>query len=338
MPLAVRLGLAGAVASLAAAVAFVLLVPGVVGSPWGRAGDFALVALAAGFLLSAVQAHRERRAAGGRRRPPGRLPASDVVARVVAGSLHGLRDFHRLRDERYDAEQEALREQAIPRLASNGLALRAVWDHGLGLAAELPAGADPVPVGTDHLQGVSEALALLGDDAYDPLLPGPDDLARWTADPQVVAWLHASAGPVAEAVAGWAQEEAGRGPLEEPEPEPAGPEREAEVRELLGAELAAQGSAYRMLVECYVDPATREIAADAAWDRLAGLARVLREAKGASCRLRQFAGREILFAFVLLHQVFASMAIIAGREDARRLLAPDELELHLAQGPLTAWS
>ncbi|MCW2983564.1 MAG: hypothetical protein JWR63_1134, partial [Conexibacter sp.] len=108
--------------------------------------------------------------------------------------------------------------------------------------------------------------------------------------------------------------------------------RSAEVEQAVRTELAALPAGYRALVESYAAPATRAIASDAAWDRLARLARLLRDLKGPSCRLTQFDGRAVAGAFAVLHQVFASLALIAqGEEPVGMVLAPDEVDRHAAR-------
>jgi hypothetical protein len=252
--------------------------------------------------------------------------ALDTLRCVVAGCLAGMRELPALLGACEDTGEGRPRAQVLPLLGANALAQRHVWErHGV-LRARLP-GAVQADVGVEYLQGVNEALALLAEAADDPLLPGAEDLARWTADPQMLAWLQRTSGGVPGDVLAWA--DAAR---EDLAPAGVGALRNAEVEQAVRAEVGALPSGYRALAESYADPATRRIASDAAWDRLARLARLLRELKGPSCRLTQFDGPAVWSAFAVLHQVFASLALIAqGEEPAGMLLAPDEVDRHAAR-------
>jgi hypothetical protein len=257
------------------------------------------------------------------RDPDRRVLALDALKRVVEGCVAGLEELPEALDGRHDDGWPRRRERLLARLAANAVAQRVAWEqHGV-LRTELPDHAQ-ADVGIDLLQGLSEAYALLLADAGSPLIPGHEDLARWIADPEVLGWLQHTCGAVPEDVLAWARR--ARAQLE---PRDVGPVRNAEVRRALLAEVREAPGGYRVLADAYVDPGTRAVAREAAWDRLVALAHTLRDLKGPSCRLTQFDGQAIWARFALLHQVFASLALMAqGEEAAGMLLAPDELDLH----------
>jgi hypothetical protein len=252
--------------------------------------------------------------------------ALDALKRVVEGCVAGMQDLPDLLEERAATTQTHIRARIVPMLGANAVAQRFAWEQAELLRAELPAGAQ-ADVGVDYLQGVSEGLALLAQDAGDPLIPDQEDLARWTADPQMLRWLQSTSGGVPDDVLTWA-DGAGHAALI---PADAGPERTAEVERALRAELRALPGGYRALAGAYAEPRTRAVASEAAWELLVALARTLRRLKGPSCRLIQFDCRTVRAAFAVLHQVFASMALIAqGVQPARLLLAPDAVDRQAA--------
>jgi hypothetical protein len=253
-----------------------------------------------------------------------REAALDTLKRVVEGCVAGMRDLPELLEE-HAATQAQLRERIVPMLAANAITQRLAYEQAGVLRAELP-GAAQADVGVEYLQGLSEGLALLAQDAGDPLIPGHVDVARWTADPQLLRWLQCTSGGVPGDVLAWAG--AAEDWLQTPA---ASARRTAAVEGALRAELLALPVAYRALAGAYARPRTRAVASEAAWDRLVALARRLRELKGPSCRLIQFEVRAVRSAFAVLHQVFASLALIAqGEEPVRMLLAPDAVDRHAA--------
>jgi hypothetical protein len=259
------------------------------------------------------------------RDPDRRVLALDALKRVVEGCVAGLEELPEALDGRHGDGWPHRRGRLVARLAANAVAQRVAWEqHGV-LRTELPEQAQ-VDVGVELLQGLSEAYALLVADAADPLIPCREDLARWTADPELLGWLHHICGAVPEDVLAWARQ--ARAQLE---PRDAGPARAAEVGRILLAEVRQAPGGYRVLADAYADPGTQAIAREAAGDRLVALARTLRDLKGPSCRLTQFDGQGIWARFAVLHQVFASLALMAHGEHAvGMLLTPDELDLHAA--------
>lgn len=253
--------------------------------------------------------------------PSSRSVALDALGRVVAACHAGMRALPELLDERETATQPALRARIVPLLGAQAAAQRLVFEERATLRAALPFEAQ-ADVGAEYLQGLGEALVLLADDAHDPLIPGIADLARWTADPQVLLWLQRTSGAVPADVLAWAD-----GAQDELRPEPVDAEQTAATQEALRAELAEQAIGYPALIEAYNKPRTRPVAAEAAWTRLAALTRTLRALKGPSCRLTPFAPPSVRGAFGTLHQVFASLAlIVAGEHPAGLLLAPDAID------------
>jgi hypothetical protein len=253
--------------------------------------------------------------------PPSRSVALDALGRVVAACHAGMRALPELLEERETATQADLRARIVPLLGAQAAAQRLAYEERRALRAALPFEAQ-ADVGAEYLQGLGEALALLADDAVDPLIPTTEDLARWTADPQVLLWLQRTSGAVPADVLAWAD-----GAQDELRPEPADAARTATVARALDAELAEQASGYPALIDAYNKRRTRAVAAEAAWARMAALARTLRLLKGPSCRLTPFAPAPVRDAFGVLHQVFASLAlIVAGEHPAGLLLAPDAID------------
>lgn len=253
-----------------------------------------------------------------------REAALDTLKRVVEGCVAGMRDLPELLDERA-APQAQLRERIVPMLAAHAITQRLAYERAGLLRAELP-GAAQADVGVEYLQGLSEGLALLAQDVGDPLIPDHEDVARWTADPQLLRWLQCTGGGVPGDVLAWADAAGDR--LLTPA---ASAWRTAAVEGALRTELRALSAGYRALTEAYAKPRTRAVASEAAWGRLVALARTLRELKGPSYRLIQFDVRTVRSAFVVLHQGFASLALIAqGEEPVRMLLTPDAVDRHAA--------
>jgi hypothetical protein len=254
-----------------------------------------------------------------------RAVALDALKRVVEGCVAGMGDLPALLEERAVTTQAAYRAQIVPMLGANAVAQRVAYEQAGVLRTALPDAAQ-ADVGVEYLQGLSEGLALLAQDAGDPLIPDQEDLARWTADPQLLRWLQCTSGAVPGDVLAWA--DAAEDQLLTP---CAGVERTVRADRVLRAELLELPIGYRALADAYAGPRTRAVASEAAWDRLVALARTLRELKGPSCRLIQFDARAVRSAFAVLHQVFASLALIAhGAEPARMLLAPDAVDRHAA--------
>jgi hypothetical protein len=252
---------------------------------------------------------------------PSRSVALDALGRVVTAVHAGMRVLPELLEERDVAAQADLRARVVPLLGQQAVAQRLVFEQRRALRAALPFEAQ-ADVGAEYLQGLSEALALLADDAGDPLVPETGDLARWTADPQVLLWLQRTSGAVPGDVLAWAD-----GAQDQLRPVPADAARTAAVERALHAELAEQAIGYTALMEAYNKRRTRAVAAEAAWARMAALARTLRVLKGPSCRLTPFAPAPVRGAFGTLHQVFASLAlIVAGEHPADLLLAPDAID------------
>ncbi|HET6510328.1 MAG TPA: hypothetical protein VFG42_26275 [Baekduia sp.] len=252
--------------------------------------------------------------------PPSRSVALDALGRVVTACHAGMRALPELLDERERVAQAELRARIVPLLGAQAAAQRLAFEERRALRAALPFEAQ-ADVGAEYLQGIGEALALLADDAGDPLVPTAEELARWTADPQVLLWLQRTSGAVPLDVLAWAD-----GAQDELRPDPADAARTAAVRHALRAELGEQAVGYPALIEAYTNERTRPVAAEAAWARLAALARTLRALKGPSCRLTPFDPAPVRGAFGVLHQVFASLAlVVAGEHPAGLLLAPDAL-------------
>ena len=178
--------------------------------------------------------------------------ALDALKRVVEGCVAGMQDLPDLLEERAATTQTQIRARVVPMLGANAVAQRFAFEQAELLRAELPAGAQ-ADVGVDYLQGVSEGLALLAQDAGDPLIPDQEDLARWTADPQMLRWLQSTSGGVPDDVLTWA-DGAGHGELT---PADAGPERTAAVERALRAELHALPGGYRALAGAYATSRTR---------------------------------------------------------------------------------
>jgi hypothetical protein len=253
--------------------------------------------------------------------PPSRTGALDALGRVVTACYDGMRTLPELLEERETSSQAQLRARIVPLLGTQAAAQRLAFEERRALRAALPYEAQ-ADVGAEYLQGLSEALALLADDAHDPLVPDTEDLARWTADPEVLLWLQRTSGAVPADVLAWAD-----GAQDELRPVPADAARTAAVERALHAELAEQAIGYTALMEAYNKRRTRAVAAEAAWARLAALARTLRGLKGPSCRLTPFAPAPVRGAFGALHQVFASLALmVAGEHPAGLLLAPDAID------------
>jgi hypothetical protein len=253
--------------------------------------------------------------------PPFRSVALDALGRVVTACHAGMRMLPELLEERAVATQDELRGRIVPLLGAQATAQRLAFEERRTLRAALPFEAQ-ADVGAEYLQGLSEALTLLADDASDPLIPDAADLARWTADPQVLLWLQRTSGAVPADVLAWAD-----GAQDALRPEPADAARTAAVERALEAELAEQAIGYPTLIEAYEKRRTRAVAAEAAWTRLAALARTLRTLKGPSCRLTPFAPAPVRGAFGALHQVSASLALmVAGEHPAGLLLAPDAID------------
>jgi hypothetical protein len=263
-------------------------------------------------------------------RPTSHAEALDALKRVVYCCLAGMYDLPEMLDERGTTTQAEFREQILPMLAANATAQRLAFERDGLLRAELP-GEVQAGVGVEYLQGLQEGLALLAQDAGDPLIPDREDLARWTADPRLLAWLQRTSGGVPPDVLAWADDAHAR--LAPPR---AGPDRTSAAERVLRAELAGLPSRYAALAKAYAAPRTRAVAAEAAWARLVALARTLRELKGPSCRLSQFddddGGGVARAALVVLHQVFASLALMVAADDAPSglLLAPGDVERHVA--------
>lgn len=253
--------------------------------------------------------------------PPSRSVALDALGRVVAACHAGMRALPELLEERESATQAELRARIVPLLGAQASAQRLAFEERRALRAALPYEAQ-ADVGAEYLQGLSEALALLADDASDPLVPDVEDLARWTADPQVLLWLQRTSGAVPADVLAWADDA-----QDELRPVPADAARTAAVERALRVELAEQAIGYPALIEAYEKRRTRAVAGEAAWTRLAALARTLRALKGPSCRLTPFEPAPVRGAFGVLHQVFASLALlVAGEHPAGLLLAPDAID------------
>ena len=136
--------------------------------------------------------------------PPSRSVALDALGRVVAACHAGMRALPELLEERETATQADLRARIVPLLGAQAAAQRLVFEERRALRAALPYEAQ-ADVGAEYLQGLSEAFALLADDAADPLVPTTTDLARWTADPQVLLWLQRTSGAVPADVLAWAE-------------------------------------------------------------------------------------------------------------------------------------
>lgn len=252
---------------------------------------------------------------------PSRSVALDALGRVVTAVHAGMRALPELLEERDVTAQADLRARIVPLLGTQAAAQRLAFEQRSALRAALPFEAQ-ADVGAEYLQGLSEALALLADDAADPLIPETGDLARWTADPQVLLWLQRTSGAVPGEVLAWAD-----GAQAHLRPEPADAARTAAVERALQAELAEQAIGYTALIKAYDQRRTRAVAAEAAWARMAALARTLRALKGPSCRVTPFAPAPVRGAFGVLHQVFASLAlIVAGEHPAGLLLAPDAID------------
>jgi hypothetical protein len=253
--------------------------------------------------------------------PTTREVALDALGRVVAACCAGMRALPELLEERGTASQAALRGRIVPLLGANAVAQRLAFDGRATLRAALPFEAQ-ADVGLEYLQGLSEGLALLAHDAADPLIPDAEDVARWTADPQVLLWLRRTSGAVGADVLAWAD-----GAQDALRPEPVDALRTTALAEVLRGELAEQAAGYRAVFEAYERSRTRAVAAEGAWGRLVALARMLRTLKGPSCRLSPFPGREVPGAFGALHQVFASLALmVAGEHPAGLLLAPEAVD------------
>ena len=253
--------------------------------------------------------------------------ALDALKRVVYCCLAGMYDLPEMLDERGATTQGEFREQIVPMLAANATAQRLAFEQDGLLRAELPREVQ-AGVGVEYLQGLQEGLALLAQDSGDPLIPDRADLARWTADPQLLVWLQRTSGGVPPDVLAWADD--AREHLGPPPPEA---ERRARARRVLRAELDGLPSRYAALARAHAAPRTRAVAAEAAWGRLVALARTLRAVKGPSCRLAQFGDDGVTRpALVVLHQVFASLALMvaADQEPAGLLLAPADVERHVA--------
>jgi hypothetical protein len=260
-------------------------------------------------------------------RPSPHAEALDALKRVVYCCLAGMYDLPEMLDERGATTQGEFREQIVPMLAANATAQRLAFEQDGLLRAELPREVQ-AGVGVEYLQGLQEGLALLAQDAQDPLIPDRSDLARWTADPQLLVWLQRTSGGVPPDVLAWADD--AHEHLGPPGPEA---ERCARAERVVRAELAGLPSRYAALARAHAAPRTRAVAAEAAWGRLVALARTLRELKGPSCRLAQFGDDGVTRpALVVLHQVFASLALMvaAGQEPAGLLLAPADVERHVA--------
>jgi hypothetical protein len=266
-------------------------------------------------------------------RPTARLEALDALKRVVYCCLAGMKDLPDMLEERGATTQGEYREQIVPMLGANARAQRLAFEQDGVLRAELPREVQ-AGVGVEYLQGLQEGLALLAQDASDPLIPDRDDLARWTADPEFLMWLQRTSGGVPAEVLLWADDAHAQ-----LSPAGVGAARTAAVERALRAELDGLPERYRALVEAHAAPHTRAVAAEAAWGRLVTLARTLRELKGPSCRPAQFGGEDdddragvVRAAFGVLHQVFASLALMvaAGHEPAELLLAPGDVERHVA--------
>jgi hypothetical protein len=257
--------------------------------------------------------------------PTSRSAALDALGRVLEGCLTGMRALPELLEERGTATQAALRDRAVPLLGAQAVAQRLAFEERGALRAALPFEAQ-ADVGAEYLQGLSEGLALIAHDATDPLIPDTADVARWTADPQVLLWLQRTAGAVPADVLAWAD-----GAQDDLRPEPADAARAAAVARAVRAELTAQAAGYRPLLEAYGRPRTRAVAAEAAWARLVALTRTLRALKGPSCRLIPFEAPELRTAFCALHQLFASLALmVAGEHPAGLLLAPETADREAA--------
>jgi hypothetical protein len=260
-------------------------------------------------------------------RPSPRAEALDALKRVVYCCLAGMKDLPEMLEERGATTQGEYREQIVPMLGANARAQRLAFEQDGVLRAELPREVQ-AGVGVEYLQGLQEGLALLAQDSGDPLIPGRDDLARWTADPQLLMWLQRTSGGVPPDVLAWA--DAAHAQLS---PACADAARTAAAGRVLRAELDGLPERYRALAEAHAAPRTRAVAAEAAWGRLVMLARTLRELKGPSCRLAPFGDDDaVRCAFTVLHQVFASLALMvaAGHEPAELLLAPGDVERHVA--------
>ncbi len=249
--------------------------------------------------------------------------ALDALARVVDGCLAGMAALPELLEDRETLTQAALRERIVPLLVTGAAAQRLAHEERPALRAALPFEAQ-ADVGAEYLQGVGEGLALLAHDATDPLIPDGEDLARWTADPQMLLWLRRTCGGAVPAdVLAWAD-----GVQDALRPQPADAARAVQVAVALRAELGEQAAGYRSLVDAYTKPRTAPVAAEAAWARMVALARTLRVLKGPSCRLMPFDGAPgVRAGFGVLHQVFASLVlIVAGEHPAGLLLAPDAVD------------
>lgn len=256
-------------------------------------------------------------------RPSSREVALDALGRVVEACCAGMRALPELLEDRGTLSQVAFRERIVPLLGLQAAAQRLAFEERRVLRAALPFEAQ-ADVGVEYLQGVSEGLALLAHDAADPLIPDAEDVARWTADPQMLLWLQRTSGAVPPDVLAWAD-----GAQDALRPPVADAAHTSEVVVAVQVELAEQAAGYRALATAYARARTHAVAAEAAWARLVALARVLRGLKGPSCRLSQFpeGGAALRGAFGALHQVFASLALmVAGEHPAGLLLAPDAVD------------
>ncbi|MCW2983657.1 MAG: hypothetical protein JWR63_1227, partial [Conexibacter sp.] len=121
--------------------------------------------------------------------------ALDTLKRVVEGCFAGMRELPALLGACEDTGRGRPRAQVLPLLGANAVAQRNAWERRAVLRARLP-GAVQADIGLEYLQGVNEALALVAGDTADPLLPDGEDLARWTADPQLLRWLQRTSGGV----------------------------------------------------------------------------------------------------------------------------------------------
>jgi hypothetical protein len=256
--------------------------------------------------------------------PSTREVALDALARVVTACCSGMCALPELlEEERSGTPQETLRARIVPLLGAHAEAQRVAFEERGALRAALPFEAQ-ADIGLEYLQGLDEGLALLAHDSADPLIPDAHDVARWTADPQVLLWLQRTSRAVPADVLEWAD-----GAQDVLRPEPADPARAAVVAEALHSELVDQADGYRALLDAYEKSRTRAVAIEGAWGRLVALARALRALKGPSCRLSQFpdGGPALGAAFGALHQVFASLALmVAGEHPAGLLVAPEAVD------------
>src|SRR5689334_9733342 len=180
--------------------------------------------------------------------PSTREVALDALGRVVAACCAGMRALPELLEERSTAPQEALRARIVPLLGAHAAAQRLAFDERATLRAALPFESQ-ADVGLEYLQGLDEGLTLLADDASDPLIPDAEDVARWTADPQVLLWLQRTAGAVPADVLAWAD-----GAQDALRPELVDAARATAMAEVLRGELAEQGAGYRAVFEAYEQP------------------------------------------------------------------------------------